>query len=77
MSDTTRTHAQGAHHAEHRLHQDFAFAKPSRNQKMVFLDRAAKRSTAAAEAARKAGYENVRTFGGGVKEYQDNAEKDE
>ncbi|BEJ16637.1 hypothetical protein CspHIS471_0600380 [Cutaneotrichosporon sp. HIS471] len=54
---------------------DFAFSKPAYNQKMVFLDRAAKRSEAAAEAARKAGYQNVRTYGGGVKEYQDNADK--
>lgn len=57
------------------LPQDFAFPKPSYNQKMVFLDRAAKRSEAAADAARKAGYANVRTYGGGVKEYEDNAHK--
>lgn len=56
-------------------HQDFAFSKPSFNQKMVFLDRAAKRSEAAAEAARKAGYANVRTYGAGVKDYQEQSKK--
>lgn len=37
---------------------------------MVFLDGAAKRAQAAAEAAKKAGYNNVRTYGGSIKEHQ-------
>ncbi|CAK9779439.1 Rhodanese-like protein [Cutaneotrichosporon oleaginosum] len=58
-----------------KFQNDFAFPKPAYNQKIVFLDRAAKRSESAADAARKAGYQNVRTYGGGVKEYQENAHK--
>ncbi|GMK58466.1 hypothetical protein CspeluHIS016_0504980 [Cutaneotrichosporon spelunceum] len=54
---------------------DFAFPKPVFQQKMVFVDRTPKRSEAAAEAAKKAGYKNVRMYGGGVKEYHENADK--
>jgi rhodanese-related sulfurtransferase len=49
--------------------QEFSFPKPEFKQKLVFLDSTGKRSKAAAEAAQKGGYENVRSYGGGVNEY--------
>lgn len=56
--------------------QEFAFPKPMPNQKMIFLDRAAKRADAAVEAAKKAGFSQARAYGGGSKEFHQKSKKD-
>lgn len=42
--------------------KEFAFQKPSYNQKMVFFCRSGKRSAEACEIANKAGYPNTRNY---------------
>lgn len=55
--------------------QEFAFPRPSKNQKMIFYDRDGKNLAKAAELAEQAGYKNIKNYEGAWQDWQEKEAK--